>query len=58
MKGTRVEGAGYIPQNMRWDTKFEKFLKKLNKKGMTYAEWQKEKYRTTVSHKNGKVNGL
>ena len=58
MKGTQVESASYIPASMKWDTKFDKFMNKLNKNKMTYAEWQKERYRTTVSHKGGVVNGL
>ena len=58
MKGTQVESAGYIPESMRWDTNFDIFMKKLNKNKISYAEWQKERYRTTVSHKGGVVNGL
>ena len=58
MKGTQVEIAGYIPESMRWDTKFDKFMKQLAKRGITYAEWQKEKYRTTVERKRGISNGL
>lgn len=58
MKGTQVESAGYIPESMRWDTKFDKFMKDLNKKGISYADWQKEKYRTTVERKRGNNNGL
>ena len=58
MKGTQVESAGYIPESMRWETKFDKFMKRLAKQGITYAEWQKEKYRVTVSHKGGTRNGL
>ena len=56
MKGTQVESAGYIPESMRWDTKFDKFMNNLNKKKVSYAEWQKERYRTTVSHKGGVTN--
>lgn len=58
MKGTSIEVAGYIPESMRWETKFDKFMKQLAKKGITYAEWQNEKYRTTVERKRGNNNGL
>ena len=58
MKGTQVESAGYIPESMRWDTKFDKFMKELNKQGLTYAQWQNQKYRTTVERKRGISNGL
>lgn len=58
MKGTQIESASYIPDSMKWDTKFDKFMQKLNKDNVSYADWQKEKYRTTVSHKGGRVYGL
>ena len=58
MKGTHVEVASYIPEGMKWETRFDKFMKNLHKQGKTYAEWQNEKYGTRVSHKEGKVYGL
>lgn len=56
MKGTQVESASYIPKEMKWDTKFDKFMQNLNANKVSYADWQKMKYRTTVSHKRGVVN--
>lgn len=58
MKGTSVQTASYIPNDMKWETNFDKFMKMLNANKVPYAEWQKQKYRTTVSHKGGVVNGL
>lgn len=58
MKGTQVQTASYIPKEMKWDTEFDKFMKMLNASKVSYAEWQKLRYRTTVSHKGGIVNGL
>lgn len=47
MKGTHVVGSNITKADHR-DTKFEKFLKKIHKQGMTYAEWQNEKYGVRV----------
>ena len=46
-----INNAGILP-------KFDKFMKRLAKQGITYSEWQKEKYRVTVSNKGGTRNGL
>lgn len=43
---------------MKWDTKFDLFMKRLHKEGKTYAEWQKEKYPIKATYKGGKKNGL
>ena len=51
-KSMHVITSGYIPKEMQYETKFDKFMKKLNKQGMTYAEWQKEKYPIKTTHKN------
>lgn len=53
MKGTSIEVAGYIPESMRWETKFDKFMKQLHKQGLTYAEWQNQKYATKSTYKGG-----
>lgn len=58
MKGTSIQSASYIPKQMKWETEFDKFMKMLNANKVQYAEWQKYKYRTTVSHKGGVVNEL
>ena len=58
MKGTQVQSASYIPESMKWDTKFDKFMQGLHKKGQSYAQWQNEKYATRTSHKGGVVNEL
>ena len=51
MKCTSIEVAGYIPESMRWETKFDKFMKQLHKQGLTYAEWQNKKYATKTTYK-------
>lgn len=58
MKGTSVETASYIPMEMKWDTKFDLFMKRLHKEGKEYVEWQKEKYPVKATYKGGKKNEL
>ena len=53
MKGNSIVTSGYIPESMRRETKFDKFMKQLHKQGLTYAEWQKQKYPIKSTRKGG-----
>ena len=53
-KTMSVITSGYIPKDMRYDTKFDKFMKQLNKNGILYSEWQKAKYPVKARYKYGR----
>ena len=53
-KSMHVITSGYIPKEMQYDTKFDKFMKGLHKTGLTYSEWQKTKYPVKARYKYGR----
>lgn len=53
MKCMHIEGERVTKADHK-DTKFEKFLGKIHKQGLTYSDWQNEKYKTTVDREKHK----